>query len=64
MSDLNMSHWKISGFVSSLLFGFTLVIKLGNFDFGSHWNTLILFSLQKKLSFVVQKLRNTNFKIY
>ena len=40
-ADLNMSHGKISDFVSFPLFGFTLVIKLRNFDFESHWNTLI-----------------------
>ena len=28
MSDLNASHGKIAGFVSSPLFGFPLVIKL------------------------------------
>ena len=35
MSDLNMSHGKMSDFdfVSFPLFGFTLVIKLRNFDF-------------------------------
>ena len=32
-SDLNMSHGKMSDFVSFPLFGFTLVIKLRNFDF-------------------------------
>ena len=42
-SDLNMSHGKMSDFVSFLLLGFTLVITLRNFDFESHWNTLILF---------------------
>ena len=40
-SDLNMSHGKMSDFVSFLLFGYTLAIKLRNFDFESHWNTLI-----------------------
>ena len=34
LSDLNMSHEKIPDFVSFPLFGFTLVIKLRNFDFG------------------------------
>ena len=34
--DLNMSHGKMSDFVSFLLFGFALVIKLRNFDFESH----------------------------
>ena len=40
-SHLNMSHGKMSDFVSFLLFGYTLAIKLINFDFESHWNTLI-----------------------
>ena len=40
-SDLNMSHVKMSDFVSLLLFGYTLAIKLRNFDFESHWNALI-----------------------
>ena len=35
-SDLNMSHGKLSDFVSLPFFGFTLVIKLRNFDFESH----------------------------
>ena len=35
-SDLNMSHGKISDFISLPFFGFTLVIKLRNFDFESH----------------------------
>ena len=29
------------------LFGFTLVIKLRNLDFESHWNTLMLFDKQR-----------------
>ena len=39
--ESNMSQEKMSDFVSFLLFGFTLVIKLRSFDFESHWNTLI-----------------------
>ena len=35
-SDLNMSHGKMSDFVSCPLFGFTLVMKLRKFDFKSH----------------------------
>ena len=35
--------WKTYDFVSFSLFEFTLVIKLRNFDFKSHWNTLIFF---------------------
>ena len=42
--DLNMSHGKMSDFVSIPLFGFTLAIKLRNFDFESHWNVLIIFN--------------------
>ena len=37
-----MPHGKMSDFVSISLFGFTLVIKLRNFDFESHWNILII----------------------
>ena len=40
-SDLQMSHGKMSDFVSFLLFGFTLVRKLRNFDFKGHLNTVI-----------------------
>ena len=43
MSDLNISHGKMSDFASFPLLAFTLVIKLRNFDFESHWNTLIFF---------------------
>ena len=43
VSDLNMSHGKMSDFVSFLLLRFTLVIKLTNFDFVDHENTLIVF---------------------
>ena len=42
-SDLNTPHGIMSDFVSFTLFGFTLVIKLRNFDFESHSNTLIFF---------------------
>ena len=30
------AHWKMSDFVSFSLFGFTLNVKLKNFDFESH----------------------------
>ena len=36
VADLNMSHWKMSDFVSFPLLGFTLVIKLRSFDFEGH----------------------------
>ena len=47
-SDLNMSHGKISNFVSFPLFGFTLVIKLRNFDFKGYENTS-MFSDKKMM---------------
>ena len=37
---MNTSHGKMAVFVSFALFGFTLVIKLVNFDSESHWSTL------------------------
>ena len=43
MSDWNISCEKMSDFVSFPLFGFTLVIKLRNFDFESHQSTLLIF---------------------
>ena len=42
-SDSNMSNRKMSGFVSFPLFEFTLITKLKNFSFESHWNILIFF---------------------
>ena len=33
----------MSDFVSFPRFGFTLVMKMRNFDFESHWNTLKCF---------------------
>ena len=36
ISDLNMINEKMSDFVTFPLFGFTLVIKLRNFDFESN----------------------------
>ena len=36
MSDLNTFHGKMSDFISFLLFGFTLVIKVKNFEFEGH----------------------------
>ena len=47
MKNSNMSHGKMSDFlnvwISFSLFGFTLGIKLKNFDFESHWTTLVFF---------------------
>ena len=47
ISDFNMSHGEMSDFVSLQLFEFTLAIKLRNFDFESHWNTLIIFDRKR-----------------
>ena len=51
MSDLNMSHGKFSDFVSFPLRGFSFVLKLGNFDLESHWNTLIFFYKKNDVRF-------------
>ena len=45
-----MSHGKMSDFVSFPLFGFTLPIRLRNYDFESHWNTLTLLDKKDKVS--------------
>ena len=43
MSDFNMSHGRMSDFVSFSLLGLTLSITLANLYFESKWNTLICF---------------------
>ena len=43
LSDLNISHGKLTDFVSFLLFRSTLVITLRNYDFESHSNSLVFF---------------------
>ena len=43
VSDLNMFNGKMSDFVSFSLFGFTLVIKLRNFDIKVYEDTLMFF---------------------
>ena len=56
--DLNMPYGKMSYFVLFPLFGFSSVIKLRNFDFESHWNTLILFDKKNygvRFEYVLQK---------
>ena len=50
MSDLNMSHRKMSCFVSLPLFGFTLIIKLRHFDSERNWNNLIFFDKKNMTS--------------
>ena len=47
ISLFNMYHEEMSDFASFPLFGLTLFIKLRNFDFESHSNTLIFFDLKK-----------------
>ena len=49
VSDLNMSHGKMSDFVSLPLFWFTftLVINMKNLDFESHRITLIFFDKKR-----------------
>ena len=44
---LNMPHGKMPDFVSFSLLGFTLVIKLRNFDFERHWKYFNIFWSKK-----------------
>ena len=39
--------WKNVWFISFRLFGFTLVIKLRNFDSESHWNIFTFFDKKR-----------------
>ena len=51
----------MSDIVSFPLFRFVLVIKLSNFDFGSHWNTLIFFGTKVyhiRFEYVLWKMTN------
>ena len=50
VSDLNMFHGKMSDPFSFTLFGFTLVIKLRNFEIEGHSNTLIFFDKKDVMS--------------
>ena len=50
MSHLNISHGKMSDFVSFPLFWFTLVMNMKNFNFESHWNTLIFLTKKDMVS--------------
>ena len=49
LSGLNMSHEKMSDFLSFWLSGLTLAIKLTNLDIVSHWNTSICFDKKKDM---------------
>ena len=48
--NLNTFHRKMSDCVSFSLFGFTVVIRLRNFDFESHWNIWIFFDKKDMVS--------------
>ena len=50
-SDLNMPQRIMFDFVSFPFSGFTLVTKLRNCDFESHWNTLIFFDKKNDVRF-------------
>ena len=50
VSDLNMLYGKMAGFVFFSIVWLTLVKKLRNPDFESHWNTLIYFDKKNILS--------------
>ena len=51
MSDLNISHGKMSDFVSFPLFRVTLVMKLRNLNFKVRENTLIFFDKENDVRF-------------
>ena len=53
MSDLDMSHEKMSDFVLFALFVFVLVIKLRNLYFESYWNTLMFFDKKNVLDSII-----------
>ena len=60
MSDLNMPYEKMSDFVSLPLFGFTLVIKLRNFDFESHWDIW----LEKRMPDLIMSCQTVSGLVY
>ena len=47
IDNLNISHEKISDFFSFSLLGFTLVLKMRNLDFESHWSNSIFFDTKR-----------------
>ena len=51
MSDLNISHGKMSDFVSFPLFRITLAMKLRNLNFKVRENTLIFFDKENDVRF-------------
>ena len=53
MSDLDMSHEKMSDFVLFAMFVFVLVIKLRNLYFESYWNTLIFLDKKNVLDSII-----------
>ena len=63
VSDLNMFYGKMPDFVLFPCFSFTLVIKLRNFDFKSHYNTLI-FSGKKIMSVLIMFCQTMSDLVY
>ena len=53
MSDLDMSHEKMSDFVLFAMFVFVLVTKLRNLYFESYWNTLIFLVKKNVLDSII-----------
>ena len=51
VSDLNISHEKVSDIVSFSFFRFTFVIKQKNFDFTGHQNTSIFSDKKNDVRF-------------
>ena len=63
--DLIISNLRMSGFISFPLFGFTLAIKLRNFEFESHLNTLIFFDKKRyDVRFKYVPKRNMRFCLF
>ena len=57
MPDLNMSHGKISDFVSFSLFGLALVIKLRDLDLDGKMSDFVSFTLFGFTFVIKQKFR-------
>ena len=60
ITDLNISHRKMSEFISIQLFPFTLVIKLQSFDFEIQWN-ISIFLIENHVTFEYVPWKNSWF---
>ena len=60
ITDLNISHRKMSEFISIQLFPFTLVIKLQSFDFEIQWN-ISIFLIENHVTFEYVPWKNAWF---